>query len=142
MGRDTTERGLNGPVDREASLARLEALARVMDRTFTIPGTGIRFGLDAVVGLVPVGGDLLAGIVSTYLIWEARRLGAPRHVLAHMVANSLFDTAIGSIPVLGDAFDVLYRGNLRNMGVLRRWLEKEGLVRAPPTIEGEATRVG
>lgn len=137
----TAERGKTGRREREAALARIEALARLMDGNFTIPGTRVRFGLDAVVGLVPVGGDLLAGIVSTYLIWEARRLGAPRHVLARMVANSLVDTAIGSVPVLGDAFDVLYRSNLRNMRLLRRWLEKEGLLGSPSTIEGEARRV-
>ena len=128
-------------VERESSLTRLEALATLMDATFTVPGTSFRFGLDALMGLIPVGGDVLAGIVSTYLIWEARRLGAPRRVLARMAANTLLDTAVGSIPVLGDAFDVLYRGNVRNLRILRRWLEREGLVRMAPALDGEATRI-
>jgi Domain of unknown function (DUF4112) len=59
------------------SMARLEALARLMDGAFVISGTTIRFGLDGIIGLIPVAGDMIAGLVSTYLIWEARQPGAP-----------------------------------------------------------------
>lgn len=64
--------------DAQQSLVRLEALARLMDGAFVLPGTNIRFGLDGIIGLVPVAGDMIAGLVSTYLVWEARQLGAPR----------------------------------------------------------------
>ena len=127
----------------EQSVARLEALARLMDGAFVIPGTNIRMGLDGIIGLIPVAGDLIAGLVSSYMIWEARQLGAPRWLIARMMANTLLDTAFGAIPVVGDAFDVLFRANMKNMALLRRHMEKRGLTRpAGPVIEGEAVRVG
>src|ERR1043166_3775712 len=122
----------------EQSLARLEALAKLMDGAFVIPGTTIRFGLDGIVGLIPVAGDMLAGLVSTYLIWEARQLGAPGWLIARMLANAFLDTAIGAVPVVGDAFDVLFRANMKNMALLRRYLEEKGLRVGGVVIEGEA----
>jgi hypothetical protein len=98
--------------DLQQSVARLEALARLMDGAFVVPGTTIRFGLDGIVGLIPVAGDVIAGLVSTYLIWEARQLGAPRWLIARMLANAFLDTTVGAIPVVGDAFDVLFRANM------------------------------
>jgi hypothetical protein len=126
----------------EESVARLEALGRIMDGAFVLPGTNIRFGLDAIIGLVPVAGDVISGLVSSYLIWEARQLGAPRWLIARMMANTLLDTTIGAIPVVGDAFDLLFRANMKNMALLRRHMEKRGFTRAAgPIIEGEAIRV-
>ena len=85
-----------------------------MDGAFVIPGTGIRMGLDHLIGLVPMGGDLrLLGGIASYLIWEARRLGAPRWLIARMVANTAIEAIFGAVPVLGDAFDVLFRAKLR-----------------------------
>jgi Domain of unknown function (DUF4112) len=126
----------------EQSLARLEALARLMDSAFVIPGTSIRMGLDGLIGLVPVAGDLIAGLVSSYLIWEARQLGASRWVIGRMMANTALDTLVGAVPVVGDAFDVLFRANLKNMALLRRHLERRGMTRAGagPVIEGEVVR--
>jgi hypothetical protein len=125
------------------SLARLEALARLMDGAFVIPGTNIRMGLDGIIGLVPIAGDLVSGLISSYLIWEARQLGASRWVIGRMMANTLLDTTIGAIPVLGDAFDVVFRTNLRNMALLRKHLAKKGVtVRTDgPVIDGEAIRL-
>ena len=124
------------------SVLRMESLARLMDGAFVIPGTNIRLGLDAIIGLVPVVGDLIGGLISSYLIWEARQLGAPKWLIARMVANTLLDTALGAIPVAGDAFDVLFRANMKNMALLRRHMEKRGLnCAAGPVIEGEAVRV-
>lgn len=127
----------------QASLARLEALAKLMDGAFVIPGTNIRMGLDGIIGLVPIAGDLVAGLVSSYMIWEARQLGASRWVIGRMMANTLVDTAIGVIPVAGDAFDVVFRCNMRNMALLRKHLVRKGMVRPAdgPVIEGEAIRV-
>ncbi|RPI43580.1 MAG: DUF4112 domain-containing protein [Hyphomicrobiaceae bacterium] len=129
------------PGGTEQSVARVEALARLMDGAFVLPGTNLRFGLEAIVGLLPVAGDMIAGLVSTYLIWEARQLGAPRWLVARMLANTLLDTTIGAIPVLGDAFDVVFRANLKNMTLLRRHLDKKGLGSAQGrVIDGEVRR--
>jgi hypothetical protein len=125
------------------SVARLEALAKLMDGAFIIPGTNIRMGLDGLIGLVPVAGDMVSGLISTYMIWEARRLGAPHWLIARMLANTLLDTTVGAIPVLGDAFDVLFRANMKNMALLRRHMEKKGLARSTfgSVIEGHAVRM-
>jgi hypothetical protein len=127
----------------EQSLARLEALARLMDGAFVIPGTNVRFGLDGLVGLIPGIGDVIGGLVSSYLIWEARQLEVPKWLIARMVTNVFIDTVVGSVPVVGDIFDVMFRANLKNMALLRSHLERQGLVHRPgPIIEGEAVRVG
>jgi len=128
----------------EQSVARLEAVAKVMDGVLTVPGTNIRLGVDALIGLVPGIGDVISGVISSYLIWEARKLGAPRWLIGRMMANTLLDTTVGAIPILGDAFDVMFRANMKNMALLRRHMAKHGLAsRAPsgPIIEGQATRI-
>jgi hypothetical protein len=125
------------------SVARLEALARLMDGAFVLPGTQIRVGLDAIIGLLPVAGDIVSGLISSYLIWEARQLGAPKWLIVRMMANTLLDTVVGSVPVVGDAFDVMFRANMKNMALLRRHMERRGLnCPAGRIIEGEAVRVG
>src|SRR5205085_7902200 len=103
----TPMQGTTVPLDtaKQQSMARLEALASLMDGAFVLPGTTIRFGLDGIIGLIPVAGDMIAGLVSTYLIWEARQLGAPSWLIARTLANAFLDTTIGAIPVVGDAFD-------------------------------------
>jgi hypothetical protein len=130
----------------ERSVAQLDALARLMDGAFVIPGTNVRVGLDALIGLVRVAGDVVSSLISTYLIVQARQLGAPRWLIARMLANTAIDTVFGAVPVLGDAFDVLFRANLRNMALLRRHLAKKGMMApaadAGPIIEGEAVRMG
>jgi Domain of unknown function (DUF4112) len=127
----------------QQSLERLEALAKLMDSAFLVPGTNIRMGLDAIIGLVPVVGDLVSGAISSYLIWEARRLGASRWVIGRMAANTLIDTTFGVIPIVGDAFDVLFRSNMKNLALLRRHLTKKGLAgpTSGPVIDGEAVRL-
>jgi len=121
----------------DAAHARIAALARLMDSLIPLPGTGIRVGADAIIGLVPVAGDLLAGGISLYLIWEAKRLGASKFVLWRMVANTLLDTAIGAVPIAGDIFDLAFRANMKNVRLLQRHLERRG--RAARGHSGEAT---
>ena len=129
------------PDHAQESLARLEALAKLMDGAFVVPGTNLRFGLDGIIGLVPVAGDMIAGLVSTYLIWEAKQLGAPSWLIGRMLVNTVLDTTIGAIPVVGDAFDVLFRANMKNMALLRRHLEKKGLrLSDGSVIEGQVLR--
>jgi hypothetical protein len=101
-------------------IAGLEELARNLDSRWHIPGTGIRFGLDAVAGLIPGVGDVAAALVSGHIILHGWRAGAPGHVIARMVGNVALDTVVGSIPVLGSVFDVFYKANNRNVRLLRR----------------------
>ncbi|MGE3065216.1 MAG: DUF4112 domain-containing protein [Hyphomicrobiaceae bacterium] len=124
----------------DAALERLDALARLMDSSFVLPGTGVRFGLDTVIGLFPVIGDLISQVISSYIIWEARRLGVSRWIVARMIGNSLIDTVVGMVPVAGDAFDVLFRANIKNVALLRRHLARQGA--GSKVIEGEAVRIG
>lgn len=103
---------------------RVEALERVLERSFTVPGTNRPIGLDAVVGLVPVAGDVIAAALGLYLVWEARNLGMSKFRLARMLANVGFDTAVGAIPVAGDLFDFIFRSNSRNLKMIRAHLDK------------------
>lgn len=105
---------------RQAARDRLIRLTRLMDGLFEIPVVGRKFGLDAVIGLVPVVGDLVSAGIGVYLVFEARELGASRWLQARMVGNLLFDLLLGAIPVLGDFFDVLYRAHHRNLKLLQR----------------------
>jgi hypothetical protein len=114
------------PRSRAERIARLEALATLMDTAILIPGTNIRFGVDALVGLVPGIGDALTTAVSLWIVSEARALGAPGHLIARMLGNVAIDGLVGAVPLLGDAFDVVWKSNRRNMHLLRRHLEREG----------------
>jgi hypothetical protein len=98
----------------------VELLARWMDSVFVIPGTGIRFGLDAIVGLIPGLGDTLTSVVSLYILKVASLRGVPRVVLARMALNIAIDYMLGSVPVVGDAFDIYWKANLKNVDLLRR----------------------
>ena len=85
---------------------------------------------------------VVSGLILSYLIWEARQLGAPKWLIARMMANTLLDTTVGAIPVLGDAFDVMFRANMKNMALLRRHMERRGLTPSVgAVIEGDAVRV-
>jgi hypothetical protein len=108
------------PLAQSSDDADLEFIAGLMDDRFHIPGTNIRFGLDSVVGLIPGIGDAIGGIVSSYIIWRAQRMGASNWVLLRMTGNMLFDSALGIIPVVGDIFDLKFRANRRNLELLRR----------------------
>ena len=103
---------------------RVEALEMLLERSFHIPGTRIPFGLDAVVGLLPVVGDLVTAVMGAYMVWEARNLGMSKWQLTRMAANVGIDTAIGAIPLLGDAFDLLWRSNSKNLRIIKRHLDK------------------
>jgi Domain of unknown function (DUF4112) len=114
-----------GNLSRGERLARLEAVAKLLDVAFILPGTKIRYGIDGIIGLIPVVGDLIATAFSLWVVREARALGAPWHVTARMLGNVAVQGLFGSVPVAGDAFDVLFRANMRNARILRRWLERQ-----------------
>lgn len=103
---------------------RIETLEKLLERAFVVPGLRREVGLDAIVGLVPVAGDLVSAALGLYLVWEARRLGMSRFQLARMIANVGVDTALGAVPVAGDVFDFLFRSNSRNLKIIRRHLDK------------------
>ena len=101
------------------SLEGLDRLAWLMDRAFKIPGTKITVGLDAILGLLPIGGDVLTGIIQTGIVLVALfHYKVPRAVAARMVANVLLDVSVGAIPLVGDAFDVAFKANSRNLKLL------------------------
>jgi Domain of unknown function (DUF4112) len=114
-----------GNLTREQRLARLDALAKLLDIAFILPGTKIRYGIDGIIRLIPVIGDLFATAFSLWLVREARALGAPWHITARMLGNVAIQGAVGAVPVAGDAFDVLFRANIRNVRMLRRWMDKQ-----------------
>ena len=103
---------------------RVEAMERVLERSFTLPGTNQQFGLDALVGLVPVAGDVISAAMGLYLVWEAHNLGMPKWQLARMTANVGFDSLLGVVPLAGDLLDFFYRSNSRNLKIIRKHLDK------------------
>ncbi|MDY8110747.1 DUF4112 domain-containing protein [Fulvimarina sp. 2208YS6-2-32] len=104
--------------DRRRRLKRIGKVARLMDTAVRIPGTGIRFGGDAIVGLIPGIGDAGGGLISLWMINEARRLGMPNAKIVRMLANVGVDVGLGSIPLLGDAFDLYFKANRRNFDII------------------------
>lgn len=111
-------------------LQNLRTIATVLDDAVAIPGTRIRFGLDALLGLMPGAGDAVTGAVAAYAIVLAARLGAPPVVIARMALNVLIDVATGTIPVLGDIFDVGWKSNRKNVQLLERYQADPQKVRA------------
>lgn len=106
------------------ALQRIRRLARLMDSAFRIPGTKWRIGMDALIGLIPGIGDAASMAASLWIILGARRLGIPRRTQLRMFGNILFDTVVGSIPLVGDLFDAGYKANLRNTALIERHLKK------------------
>jgi hypothetical protein len=107
----------------EAALAEIERLADLLDARYRIPGTSIRFGIDAILGLVPGLGDAASALPALYLIWRARQLGLPSSLIARMLGNVGLDTLVGSIPLAGSVFDVFFKANRRNNALVRRHIE-------------------
>ncbi len=118
------------------SLQRITLLTRLLDSAFVIPGLNRRVGLDAIIGLIPGVGDAVSTLLASYIVWEARQLGLPKWKIARMIGNVAVDTAIGAIPVAGDAFDLFFKANERNLRIIH-----EHLKRGPKEIEGHAVRL-
>ncbi|PSJ40755.1 DUF4112 domain-containing protein [Allosphingosinicella deserti] len=127
------------PVGRDAASVRkrVEAMEVLLERAFVVPGTNYRVGLDAMVGLVPVLGDIITTAMGAWILWEARNLGMPKWHLLRMGGNLGFDALVGAVPLVGDLFDLAFRSNTRNLKIVKRWLDKHH----PETrvIEGEIT---
>jgi len=128
---------MNGPVrpgrmgitlpsgnDPAAIRARVEAMEVLLERSFRIPGVNVPIGLDGLIGLVPVIGDIVTTALGAYIVWEARNLGLSKWHLTRMGANVAFDALLGFVPVIGDAADFVFRSNTRNLRILRKYLDK------------------
>jgi hypothetical protein len=109
---------------------RLRTVARLLDNAVGIPGTRFRFGLDALIGLVPGIGDAAGAILSTFIVWQAARLGAPKSTLARMLGNIGLDAIVGQVPLLGDLFDFGWKANTKNLNLLEEHLRRPAAGRA------------
>ncbi len=103
---------------------RVEALEIVLERSFHIPGTKVPIGLDGLIGLVPILGDIVTTVMGAYFVWEARNLGMPKWKLMRMAGNVGFDTLLGLVPLVGDAADFMFRSNTRNLRIIKKHLDK------------------
>jgi len=107
-------------IRRELARQRLVALTRLMDEAFEVPVLGTRVGLDALLGLVPVAGDLVSAGIGLYAVAQARELGASRWLQARMISNLLLDAAVGAVPLAGDLADVYFKAHRRNLKLLQK----------------------
>jgi hypothetical protein len=105
------------------ALARLDKYSRMTDSQFSIPLTGIRFGVDPILGLIPVIGDFIGLLLSLPVLIEANRIGAPAELKRKMIRNMIIEAVMGIVPVLGDIFDVYWKANTRNTALLRSWIQ-------------------
>jgi hypothetical protein len=130
----------NLPIGRDpASIRRrLETMEKLLERMFVIPGINTPIGLDVILDVLPVAGDLIGTALGAWIVWEARNLGMPKWQIARMAGNVGFDTLLGAIPFVGAIPDLFFRSNSRNMKIIRKWLDKNHP--ASRTIEGEVTR--
>lgn len=108
-------------VDRVAKLARLRKLANLLDTAVRLPG-GFRVGANSIIGLAPGVGDAITTALAGYIVYEAWQMGVPRHALMRMIGNVAIDGVVGSVPVLGDLFDVAFKANVRNIAILEKYV--------------------
>lgn len=113
---------MSQPQNHSNRVNRLRRLSQILDNAIPIPGTKFRFGLDPILGLLPGGGDTVAGALGAYIVIEAARMGLPRQVLWQMIGNIIVDSVVGIVPVLGDLFDLGWKANVRNITLLERHL--------------------
>lgn len=103
---------------------RIEMMEMILERSFVIPGTKRGFGMDSIIGLIPVIGDFVAAGLGAYIVWEARNLGVPKWKIWRMAGNIAFDTAVGAVPLAGDLFDFLFKSNTKNLRIIKAHLDK------------------
>jgi len=110
----------NLPTHSSASLKRLRQISHLLDNAIPVPGTKYRFGLDPILGLLPGGGDMAGGLMSVYIVFEAMRMGVPAETIGRMGANIVLDLLTGTVPVVGDLFDVAFKANSLNVALLEK----------------------
>jgi hypothetical protein len=134
---DHSKASIDGPSDiakaeRERRLRRLQTVAVLMDTAIGIPGTNIRLGADSILGLVPVVGDVGSALIGLAIVNEARRLGVPKAKLAKMLTNIGLDAAVGSVPLLGDVFDVFFKSHRKNVQLILEHFKEDHRVGLKP----------
>lgn len=116
-------------MDASERLRTLRTIQQALDEAFRVPGTGIRFGWDSIVGLVPWAGDAVTAALACVIVFQAHRMRVPRVVLLRMIGNVALDLLIGIVPVFGDVADVFWKANTRNMALLERHAHAPGPAR-------------
>jgi hypothetical protein len=111
------------PAKHISKLTKLRRVSKILDNAIAIPGTKISFGLDPILGLLPGGGDTVTGGIAAYIVVEAARMGVPREILWKMVGNILIDSFAGTVPVVGDVFDLGWKANVKNLELLEKHLD-------------------
>ena len=126
------------PLGRDAASVRkrIDAMEMLLERSFVVPGLNRPVGLDFVVGLIPIAGDIVTTAMGAWIVWEARNLGLSKWQLTRMAANVGFDALLGAVPLIGDAADFFFRSNTRNLKIVRRHLDRHHP--ATVTIDGRA----
>jgi hypothetical protein len=105
-------------------LARLRTVSDLWDRAFGIPGTQWRLGLESLVGLLPIGGDVVGLGISIYILWQVVQFNLPKTILVRMVFNIAIDALVGAVPILGDLFDMTWKANTKNVNLLESHLRE------------------
>ncbi|MGB3404948.1 MAG: DUF4112 domain-containing protein [Microcoleaceae cyanobacterium] len=105
-----------------SAVRQLRQLSHVLDNAIPVPGTSYRIGLDPILGLIPGGGDIVGGILSAYIMFKAFQMGVPRKTLTQMATNIALESLVGTVPVLGDVFDVAWKANVKNVELLETHL--------------------
>ncbi len=121
---DDIDESSNASPKQRAVLQRTRAVAHILDKSVRVPGTNFRIGIDPVLGVLPISGDIAAALSSLYIVLEAARVGVPPRTLALMGLNIAVDLVVGSIPVLGTLFDAVWKANVRNVALLEEQIEK------------------
>jgi hypothetical protein len=111
------------PAQQISKLSKLRRISKLLDNAIAIPGTKISFGLDPILGLLPGGGDTVTGGIAAYIVIEAARMGIPREILWKMVGNILIDSFAGTVPLMGDLFDLGWKANVKNIELLEKHLD-------------------
>jgi hypothetical protein len=110
--------------DPQSVRRRIEAMERLLEGMFTLPGTNRKFGLDVILDFIPVGGSVVAAAMGSWLAWEARNLGMPKTAYVRMAGNIGVDALLGAIPFIGAVPDFFFKSNTRNLKIIKRWLDK------------------
>ena len=119
-----TDQRLTLGTDPAAVRQRIDALEKLLERSFVVPGINQPVGLDFIIGLVPVVGDIIAAAMGSWMVWEARNLGMSKLQMTRMAANVGFDTLLGAVPLVGDVADFFFRSNTRNLRIIRKHLDR------------------
>ena len=135
MPRPAPKASSTGPIaPASAAISRLRQISHVLDNAIPIPGTKTRIGLDPILGLLPGGGDVFTGLLSVYIVYEGARMGVPAPTLARMGSNILLDVLTGTVPVVGDLFDVTWKANSQNVALLEKHMAAPAPSRAADKV--------